>query len=141
MDFAIGANVRPNNCYDSGVLRGLGEVTYVFRNPADRGEAIQKSGARTGVTGGRTIGRTTIFAAGHADPTHSPATRNYRGVYETTPNFGDHGDSGSIVAATNLDVLGMYAWGDDHSKNGYFFTFGSQYPFELVVSRNPPTLT
>jgi hypothetical protein len=63
LDLAAGTGLSPAN-YDSLMLRGIGKANNVFRNPANNGEAIRKSGARTRVTNGQTTGRTAISAGG-----------------------------------------------------------------------------
>jgi len=127
MDFALGANVTPANAFNGGLLRDLGRINPVFRNPADGGEPIRKSGARTRVTAGRTEGRVYIRAPGRGG-----AIRGYNGIYKTSRGFSCPGDSGSIVVANNMDIVGMIAWGEDipcaDNPHGYFFTFGAQAP-------------
>jgi hypothetical protein len=134
MDFALGVNVTPESSFDGGILRGLGDTSYTFRNPADSGEPIRKSGARTGVTSGNTIGRTTIYAPGGADENHPVPDRIFKGIYETTTGFSAPGDSGSIVIGNNADVLGMIAWGDKNGEHSYFYTFGTQVALKGVVA-------
>lgn len=125
MDFALGINF-PAAGYTHGALRNLGQVNPVIRNPADNGEPIRKLGARSGVTSGVTIGRTSIRAPGWN------GDRWYQGVYKTSPDFLHHGDSGSIVIGGNNDLVGMATWVEDPdtpSAHGYFYTFGTQWPF------------
>lgn len=128
LDVAAGTGLTPPNYL--WAVRGLGPPNPAFRNPADSGESITKSGARTGVTAGATTGRSIIRAPG------AGGIRWYNGIYSTTPNFHDHGDSGSIVLGNNNDIVGMATWIDDTTKVGYFFTFAEQWrPFRKNLTK------
>ena len=123
VDCAMGINVRPNAAYSGGAIRGIGNVSGVFRNPVSQGEKIRKSGAATSVTAGSTQGRSYIIAQGKGGQ-----SKYFNGIYRTGPGFANHGDSGSIVLAANMDILGMVSWGEDGGATTYFYTFGGQLP-------------
>lgn len=128
-DFALGINLSQGS-FIGGTIRGLGSVSQVIRNPAANGESIRKVGARTGLSSGRTVGRTSIRSSGYQEQ-----QRWFNGVYKTTQGFGRGGDSGSIVVSDSMDILGLYSWSDREEEApfptnfGYFFTLGpDQYP-------------
>lgn len=121
--------VRPE--FPSYSLYGGSPVSGAIFKDAFVGQAIKKHGARTGLTHGQVVGIKFQFAVGGYP---GNKTYTFREVILTSANFGNKGDSGSLVV-TSADSypVGLY-FGDNANPNtGAAPTFSLLNPIKDVI--------